>query len=189
MQHFVYSNPSAWAVLAPSIGIYIYYLKGEQGSSRSPGHRTCLSNKQALSECRSIYPAKYGRRMASNTKRRNEVQMNGNVILSSEFNDNDDFKEIKMRKILIIGIALSLILVSGGLFSAQANCGGGCLSSLSPCNWNLSALSPCNWHFPSLCGFGFTCGSKEVNSASVRDADRQYVTHHSTPDLMGSPGF
>jgi hypothetical protein len=123
--------------------------------------------------------------------------MNGNVILSSEFNDNDDFKEIKMRKILIIGIALSLILVSGGLFSAQANCGGGCLSSLSPCNWNLSALapcnwnfsalSPCNWHFPSVCGFH--CGSNEANSASARDTDRQYATRLTTPALMGSPGF
>ncbi len=94
--------------------------------------------------------------MASNTKRRNEVQMNGNVILSSEFNDNDDFKEIKMRKILIIGIALSLILVSGGLFSAQASCSGGCLS------W----LSPCNWHFPSLCGL--SCSSRDVDVAPAR---------------------
>ena len=74
-----------------------------------------------------------------------------------------------MKKTLIIGIALALVLVSGGLFSAQANCGGGCLSSLSPCNWSLSFLSPCNWHFPSVCGSG--CASKGVNSA--RDTDKQ----------------
>ena len=71
-----------------------------------------------------------------------------------------------MRKILIIGIALSLVLVSGGLFSAQANCGSGCLSSLSPCNWSLSSLSPCNWHFPSLCGFH--CGSRDADAAPAR---------------------
>jgi hypothetical protein len=92
-----------------------------------------------------------------------------------------------MSKKLILGIALSLVLVSGGLFSAQASCGGGCLSSLSPCNWNLSFLSPCTWHFPSVCGFH--CGSKEVNSASVRDTDRQLVTRQTSPDLMGSPGI
>ena len=40
-----------------------------------------------------------------------------------------------MKKMLIFGIAITLVLVSGGLFSAQA----GCLSWLSPCNWH----SPC----------------------------------------------
>jgi len=108
-----------------------------------------------------------------------------------------------MRKTLIIGIALSLVLVSGGLFSAQAGCGGGCLSSLSPCNWhisslspcnwNFSAISPCNWHFPSFCGFG--CGSKDVNSTSARDADRPDATRQgayyraTSPAQMGSPGI
>jgi hypothetical protein len=85
-----------------------------------------------------------------------------------------------MRKLLVIGIALSLVLVSGGLFSAQADCGclpnlnpcGINLSFLSPCNWNFSALSPCNWHFPSFCGFG--CGTKDVAiaPAPVRDTDK-----------------
>ncbi len=82
-----------------------------------------------------------------------------------------------MKKMLIFGIAITLVLVSGGLFSAQA----GCLSWLSPCNWHSpcagtshdadaaapldfnwrpnpchcgwSRLSPCSWHFPS-CGCG-----------------------------------
>ena len=98
---------------------------------------------------------------------------------------SQNFKEIKMSKKLIFGIALSLVLVSGGFFGAQADCG--CLSNLSPCNWRLSSLSPCNWrlssispcnwrftslcslHTPSLCGF--SCGSKDVNSASVTDTD------------------
>ena len=97
-----------------------------------------------------------------------------------------------MKKTLIIGIALALVLVSGGFFSAQANCGGGCLSSLAPCNWSLSFLSPCNWHFPSVCGFG--CASKDVNSA--RDTDKQtsscqgaYSRGSTTPATMGATGY
>ena len=98
-----------------------------------------------------------------------------------------------MSKKLIFAIALSLVFVSGGFFSAQANCGSGCLSSLSPCNWSFSSLSPCNWHFPSFCGFG--CGSKDVNSTSARDADRPDATRQgayyraTTPAQMGSPGI
>ncbi len=61
-----------------------------------------------------------------------------------------------MRKMLIFGIAISLVLVSGGLFSAQAECGG-CLSG----------LSPCNWHFPSLCGFH--CGSRDADVAPAQE--------------------
>ena len=83
-----------------------------------------------------------------------------------------------MRKLLVIGIALSLVLVSGGLFNAQADCGclpsinpcGINLSFLSPCNWNFSALSPCNWHFPSFCGCG--CATKDVVIEPVRDTDK-----------------
>jgi hypothetical protein len=56
------------------------------------------------------------------------------LILGSAINGNSDFQSMKMSKKLIFGIALSLVLVSGGFFSAQANCGGGCLSSLAPCN-------------------------------------------------------
>ena len=88
-----------------------------------------------------------------------------------------------MSKKLVLGIALSLILVSGGFFSAQANCGGGCLSS----------LSPCNWHFPSLCGFSFHlpsclsfhCGSKDLDSA---EATHQgvYSNRQITPAVMGA---
>ena len=108
-----------------------------------------------------------------------------------------------MSKKLIFAIALSLVFVSGGFFGAQANCGSGCLSSLSPCNWSLASLSPCNWslaslspcnwHFPSFCGFG--CGSKDVNSTSARDADRPDATRQgayyraTTPAQMGSPGI
>jgi hypothetical protein len=75
-----------------------------------------------------------------------------------------------MNKKLILGIAISLVLVSGSFFSAQA----GCFSWLSPCcqstcasapapaldfNWRpnpnacccLSWLSPCNWHLTCPC--------------------------------------
>lgn len=48
-----------------------------------------------------------------------------------------------MRKTLIFAIALSFVLVSGSLFSAQAACG----------------LNACSWHLPS-CG---TCGSQPVS--------------------------
>ena len=61
-----------------------------------------------------------------------------------------------MSKKLILAIALSLVLASGGLFNAQAACG------LSPCGWHLPSLcglnlNPCGWHFPS-CG----CNSAKV---------------------------
>ncbi|HYA40137.1 MAG TPA: hypothetical protein VEF34_02450 [Syntrophobacteraceae bacterium] len=63
-----------------------------------------------------------------------------------------------MSKTLILAIALSLVLVSGSLFSAQAACG-----CLNPCNWHFPSLcslnwNPCNWHFPC-------CGSKPVSHA------------------------
>jgi len=64
-----------------------------------------------------------------------------------------------MRKTFILAIALSLVLVSGGLASAQ-DCG-----CLNPCGWHFPSLcninwnpcninwNPCNWHFPScFCG-------------------------------------
>ena len=70
-----------------------------------------------------------------------------------------------MSKKLIFGIALSLVLFSGGFFSAQANCGGGCLSSLAPCNWHF-----CGWHFPSWCSFH--CGSKDADRAAVKETDK-----------------
>ena len=76
-----------------------------------------------------------------------------------------------MSKKLIFGIALSLVLVSSGFFSAQANCGGGgCLSSLAPCNWRLSSL--CGW--PSW--LSFHCGSKDSDRAQVKDMDKSYAT-------------
>ena len=47
-----------------------------------------------------------------------------------------------MRKKLILAVAISLVLISGGFASAQADC--------SLCN-----LSPCNWHWPSCaCNVG-----------------------------------
>ncbi len=63
-----------------------------------------------------------------------------------------------MSKKLIVAMALSLVLISGGLFSAQADCG------LSPCGWHLN-LNPCGWHWPSC----FSCGSRDTDK---RDLDK-----------------
>ena len=59
--------------------------------------------------------------------------------------------EIEMSKKLIIAMALSLVLVSGGLFSAQADCG----------------LNICGWHLPS-------CFSSSATATGMRDADMGY---------------
>ena len=56
---------------------------------------------------------------------------------------------MKMSKKLILVLALSLVLASGALFSAQADCG---------CNF-------CSWHLPSC----FSCGAKDMDR---HDADR-----------------
>jgi hypothetical protein len=45
--------------------------------------------------------------------------------------DNVDSKEIKMNKKLILGLALAVVLVSGSMFSAQAECNFGCLPHFS----------------------------------------------------------
>ncbi len=114
-----------------------------------------------------------------------------------------------MRKMLIFGIAISLVLVSGGLFSAQA----GCFSWLSPCNWHspcagashdeaaaaakeevaTSSCSPCNWHFPSLCNLNLNpCGWHFPScGSSSRDADAASKDAYPPTALrwMGSPAF
>ncbi len=59
-----------------------------------------------------------------------------------------------MSKTLIVALALSLVLVSGGLYSAQADCG--------LCGWHLPSLcslnlNPCGWHWPSC----FSCSQKK----------------------------
>jgi len=57
-----------------------------------------------------------------------------------------EIQEIKMSKKLILVMALSLVLVSGGLSSALADCG---------CN-------PCGWHFPSCFNYCNSC-SKDLD--------------------------
>jgi len=74
-----------------------------------------------------------------------------------------------MSKKLILGIALSLVIISGSYFRAQANCCGGCLSSLAPCNWHF-----CGWHLPS--GRSFHCGSKDSYRPPVKDMDKADAT-------------
>ena len=46
-------------------------------------------------------------------------------------NVHSNFQEAKMKKTLIFGLALAFVLVSGGFFSAQADCGFGGLSHIS----------------------------------------------------------
>jgi hypothetical protein len=84
--------------------------------------------------------------------------------------------EIEMSKKLIVAMALSLVLVSGGLFSAQADCG------LNPCGWHLN-LNPCGWHLPSC----FSCSA----AATVRpDADIANYDEMVGPNMgTGSPGY
>jgi hypothetical protein len=53
------------------------------------------------------------------------------VIEKTKKNDNLNFKEIKMNKKLIFGLALAVVLVSGSMFSAQAECNFGCLPHIS----------------------------------------------------------
>ncbi len=78
-----------------------------------------------------------------------------------------------MSKTLIVAMALSLVLVSGGLFSAQADCNLCGWHLTSPCSWH---LSPCNWHFPSFCGH---CAA---NDAAKTDADRAAVSNDKNMD-------
>ncbi|MFZ0929000.1 MAG: hypothetical protein ABSF90_09640 [Syntrophobacteraceae bacterium] len=70
-----------------------------------------------------------------------------------------------MSKKLILGLALAVVLFSGSLISAQADCGFGCLPHIS---------------LPSC----FTCAR---NAEPVRDRD--CAGNLITPDVMASPGF
>jgi len=86
-------------------------------------------------------------------------------------NDYSSFKEIKMSKKLILGFALAVVLVSGGFFGAQADCGFGCLPHIS---------------LPSAC---LTCNG----TATSRDLDRSEATCQgaynfgpTTPWVMGA---
>ena len=95
---------------------------------------------------------------------------------------NNDFSRRKtMSKKLIFGIAFSLVLVSGGFFSAQANCGGGCLSSVSPCNWRLPSF--CGFHLPSC--LSFHCDSKDLDRTEA-NREGAYSSRPITPDVMGA---
>ncbi len=71
-----------------------------------------------------------------------------------------------MSKTLVLAIALSLVLASGTLYSAQADCG--CFHLPSLCSLN---LNPCNWHFPS-------CSVCNSNVSHSRDTDRQMTKQH-----------
>ncbi|MFZ0928998.1 MAG: hypothetical protein WAN11_10380 [Syntrophobacteraceae bacterium] len=72
-----------------------------------------------------------------------------------------------MSKKLILSLALAMVLVSGALLSAQAECGSGCLPHIS---------------LPSC----MSC-SKDVDQQPARDRD--CAGNLITPDVMGSPGF
>jgi hypothetical protein len=92
------------------------------------------------------------------------------VILSDcQFYNNEylDSKEIKMNSKLILGLALAVVLVSGGLFSAQANC--------DP--------NPCGLHLPSYL-------SSSARAIDTRDADLANNALNVGPNMgNGSPGY
>ena len=83
-----------------------------------------------------------------------------------------------MSKMLIIAMALSLVLVSGGLFSAQADCGPNhCWwqSSLYPCCWHLNT---CGWHWPSC----FSCCSPSAKDMDRPNPDKPLVPNDRNMD-------
>jgi hypothetical protein len=63
-----------------------------------------------------------------------------------------------MNKTLILAIALSLVLVSGTMFSAQADCCWHFPNLCSCFNWN-----PCNWHWGCGCQQQPTSNSQDMN--------------------------
>ena len=75
-----------------------------------------------------------------------------------------DFKEIKMNKKLILGLALALVLVSGSMFSASADCG--CLPHIT---------------LPTL----FSCCARDVEPVRDRDCAGNLIT----PDYQVGIGF
>ena len=81
-----------------------------------------------------------------------------------------------MNKKLIVAMALSLVLVSGGLFSAQAD------SGLNPCGWH-SNLNPCGGHWPSCS----SCGAKDTGrtESDIGNYDQMVGPNMGT----GSPGY
>lgn len=92
----------------------------------------------------------------------------------------------KMRKALVLAIAVSLVLIGGAFTTAQAQTGSntcyyeGCslefntspcswaLSEVLPWNWNWSALSPCNWR--SACGLKLTSEPTPAGPPPVAEA-------------------
>jgi hypothetical protein len=80
-----------------------------------------------------------------------------------------------MSKKLIVAMALSLVLVSGGLFSAQADFG------LNPCGGH-SNSNPCGGHCPS-------CFSCRANDTGKRDAESANNAVSMGSDLSGYYGF
>ncbi len=81
-----------------------------------------------------------------------------------------------MSKTLIIGLALAVVLVGGAFFSAQAECGFGCLPHITlPSCWSCASVA---------------------DRQPARDYDRPGATCQGafrygpvTPEPMGSPGF
>jgi hypothetical protein len=74
-----------------------------------------------------------------------------------------------MNKTLVLGLALSLVLFSGAMYTAQADCG--CLPHINLCN-----ISPCNW---------FSCGAARDKDLSDYNPYPQRV-HSLTFGCSGS---
>jgi hypothetical protein len=69
-----------------------------------------------------------------------------------------------MSKKLILGLALAVVLVSGGFFGAQADCGFGSLSHI------------------------FSCGANRDMDRSEATCQGAYNFGPTAPSIMGAPG-
>ncbi|MGO9531888.1 MAG: hypothetical protein ACLP3B_12025 [Syntrophobacteraceae bacterium] len=71
-----------------------------------------------------------------------------------------------MSKTLIVALALSLVLVSGSIYTAQAIYTAADDSGCNSCGWNFP-LSPCDcgcFHLPSCFSSCSTCGTDKDRS-------------------------
>ena len=75
-----------------------------------------------------------------------------------------------MSKILVVAMALSFVLATGGLFIAQADCG--------LCGLN---LNPCGWHLPSC----LSCAHSDMDRSNPNSP-----YNDEGPNMgNGNPGF
>ena len=77
-----------------------------------------------------------------------------------------------MSKKLILGLALAVVLFSGSLFSAQADCGFGCLPHIS---------------LPSCLSCGHVVEKRDLDRSEAT-CQGAYNFGPTAPSIMGAPG-